>query len=302
MRVAITGSTGLVGSRLTRDLRAGGHDVTRVVRSYAGLPHGERAVVWHPTEGVIERDGLEGHDVVIHLAGENIAGVWTDAKKRRILESRRSGTTLLAETLAALDAKPRALFSASGFNYYGDRPGGEPITERDGPGTGFLADVAREWEAATAPAAAAGVRVVNTRFGNVLSTRGGMLPVFLPLFRLGLGAKFGDGGQYWPWIAVDEIAPAILHLLARPEVSGPVNFVAPDQVTNAQFTDALAAVVGRPSFLKVPGFAAKLAPGHMADELLLGGARVVPEKLLASGYEFRLPELKSALKVVLREG
>jgi uncharacterized protein len=299
MRVAVTGSTGLVGSEITRVLRAAGHEVTRIVRSFSGLAHGERAVVWHPDAGEIEAAGLEAHDVVIHLAGESLAGVWTDRKKRSIRESRVQGTTLLAGTLAGLTHKPRALFTASGFNVYGNHPGDEPVDEDTPPGDGFIADVAREWEAANQPAADAGIRTVQMRFGNVMSPRGGMLPVILPLFRLGLGARFGDGTQYWPWIALDDIPPALLHVLERPELTGPVNFVAPQAVTNAEFTDTLAAVVGRPSFLKVPGFAAKLAPGHMADEILLGGARVVPKRLLDTGYEFRHPELKPALRALL---
>lgn len=302
MRFAITGSTGLVGSAVTRDLRAAGHEVTRVVRSYAGLPHGERAVVWHPDEGVIEREGLEGHDVVIHLAGESVAGVWTDTKKRRIRESRSRGTRLLAETLATMERKPRALISASGFNYYGNHASGDVVTESSPHGEGFLADVARAWEAGTQPAADAGIRVVITRFGNVLSPRGGMLEVILPIFKLGLGAKFGDGGQYWPWIAAADIGPAMLHVLERPEIHGPVNFVAPEAATNAEFTDAVAAAVGRPSILRVPRFAAKLAPGGMSEELLLGGARVVPVKLVESGYEFRWPKLRPALAAMVRGG
>jgi uncharacterized protein len=299
MRVVVTGSTGLVGTAVTNELRRAGHDVTRVVRSYGGVPHGERAIVWQPDRGVIEAAGLEGADVVVHLAGESVAGVWTDAKKRRIRDSRVNGTALLASTLAGLTDRPRALFSASGFNFYGDRPDGDEVDERSPAGTGFLAEVARDWETATAPAKEAGIRVVNMRFGNVLSPRGGMLPVLLPLFRVGLGAKFGDGSQYWPWIALDDIPPALLHVLERPEIAGPVNFAAPRAVTNAEFTDTLADVVGRPSFLKVPAFAARLAPGHMSDELLLGGARVLPRVLLESGYPYRSPELKPALKAML---
>ncbi|MBR9988421.1 MAG: TIGR01777 family oxidoreductase [Gemmatimonadetes bacterium] len=299
MRFAITGSTGLVGSALTRFLRDGGHHVTRVVRAFGGMPASERAVVWHPDEGVIEKDGLEDHDVVIHLAGESIAGVWTDGKKRRIRESRVRGTRLIAETLAGLERRPRTLISASAFDIYGSRPPSEQVDENSEPGSGFLADVIVAWEASTQAASDVGIRVVHTRFGNVLSSEGGMLGVLLPLYRLGLGTKFGDGRQYWPWIAIDDVPPAMLHVLERPEIAGPVNFVAPGQVTNAEFTDAVAAVVGRPSFLKLPAFAAKLAPGGMAEELLLRGSRVVPKKLIESGYAFRHPELRPALKAML---
>jgi uncharacterized protein len=299
MRFAITGSTGLIGSELTRSLRAAGHEVTRVTRSYSDLPHGERAVIWHPDEGVIEAAGLEEHDVIIHLAGESIAGIWTEAKKRRIRESRERGTALLAQCLAGLIRKPRALFSGSAFGIYGDRPTAEVVDESSATGTGFLADVGRAWEAATRPAQDAGIRVVHVRFGNVLSAEGGLLAALLPLFRLGLGAKLGSGEQVWPWIAAADITPALLHVLERPEMSGPVNFVAPDNVTNEAFTRTLAGVLGRPSFLTVPAFAARLAPGGMADEMLLSGARVVPRKLLDSGYAFRFPELKAALRAIL---
>lgn len=300
MRFAITGSTGLVGTVLTRFLRKNGHEVTRVVRSYGGLPPSERAVVWHPEEDVIDADGLENHDVVVHLAGENIAGIWTAGKKRRIRESRVRGTTLLARTLAGLAQPPRALVSASSFDIYGDRPDTEQLDETSPRGTGFLADIIAAWEDSTRAASDAGVRVVHMRFGNVLSDSGGMLGVLLPLYRLGLGTTFGSGRQYWPWIAVDDVPPAIVHLLERPEISGPVNFVAPEQVTNARFTDAVAAVVGRPSFLRVPSFAMKLAPGGMSEDLLLRSARVVPRKLLDSGYDFRFPTLREALRAMVR--
>lgn len=300
MRFAITGSTGLIGSELTRWLRSSGHEVTRVVRSLSGLPHDERAVVWHPDRGTIDTHGLDNHDVVIHLAGENIAGVWTDAKKRRILDSRVRGTTLLATTLAGLRSPPRTLISVSGIDYYGDRPQNEEVDEDNPPGTGFLSEVAVATEASTQPAAQAGIRVVIPRFGNVLSPKGGMLGTFLPFFRLGLGTRFGDGSQYWPWIAITDIGPALLHVLARPEIHGPVNFVAPEQVTNEQFTKTVAGVVGRPSVLRVPAFAAKLAPGHMSQELLLRGVRVVPRVLLETGYTYLHPTLKGALQSLLR--
>jgi uncharacterized protein len=298
MRVAITGATGLVGTELRRQLGALGHEVTPVVRNLGSVPRTERAVVWQPDRGAIDADALDGHDVVVHLAGESIAGVWTPGRKRRIRESRVQGTALLARALAGLGRQPRALFSASGFNFYGDR-GNREVDESSPAGEGFLAEVARDWEAATAPAVEAGIRVVNMRFGTVLGRDGGMLPVLLPMFRLGLGAQLGSGDQAWPWIAVDEIPPALLHVLERPEIAGPVNFVAPQVVTNREFTETLADVLGRPAPLRVPAFAARLAPGGMADEVLLGGARVLPRKLLDSGYAFRHPELRTALRAVL---
>jgi uncharacterized protein len=299
VRFAITGATGLIGGEISRYLRAHGHQVTPVTRTYGGIPHGEKAVIWHPDRGSIDAAGLEGHDVVVHLAGDSLAGVWTAGKKQRIRDSRVQGTTLLARTLAGLQQKPRALFSASAFGIYGDRPG-EVVDESSRTGDGFLADVVREWEASTAAAGDAGIRVVHMRFGNVISPHGGLLEPLLPLFRLGLGARFGSGEQVWPWIAGEDIPTALLHVLERPEITGPVNFVAPEAATNAEFTDALAAAVGRKSFLSVPKFAMRLAPGNMGEELLLGGARVVPRKLLESGYVFRYPHLKTALELATR--
>ena len=298
MRVAITGSTGLVGTALVDYFRARGDTVPRIVRSYAGVPPQERALVWNPREGTIEADGLRGQDLVVHLAGESLAGVWTPGRKQRILRSRVDGTTLLARTLAGLSERPPLLFSASAMGIYGDRS--EPTDETVPPGTGFLADVAKQWEAATAPAEAAGIRVVHMRLSNVLSPKGGVLGPLLPLFRVGLGARFGSGEQCWPWIALDDVAPAITHLIDRPAISGPVNFVAPGRTTNAEFTDAIARAVHRPSILAVPSFAAKLAPGGMGQEMLLGGACMTPAKLLASGYSFRFPDLDAALRSMLR--
>jgi uncharacterized protein len=299
VRFAVTGATGLVGGEMSRQLRAAGHEVMPVVRSFSDVGHGERAVVWQPDRGLIEAEGLEGVDVVIHLAGESLAGVWTPGKRRRIRDSRTQGTALLARTLAGLRRPPRALFSASGFNYYGDRADGEPIDEAAPPGTGFLAEVAQAWEAATQPAADAGIRVVITRFGNVLSPRGGLLGVLVPLFRLGLGAPLGSGRQIWPWIDLADIPRALLHVLERPEIAGPVNFVAPNPVTNEEFTAALAAALNRPVILRVPAFAAKLVPGDMFNELLFSGARVVPRKLEESGFPYLHRELRPALRAML---
>lgn len=298
MRIAITGVSGFVGRALAGFFEARGDVITRVVRSYGGIPADERTVIWHPAQGRIERAGLEGQDVVVHLAGESLAGLWTRAKKRRITQSRELGTTLLARTLAALQHPPRVLCSASGMNFYGRRA--EPVAEDSPPGTGFLADVVQLWEAGTLPASNAGIRVVHMRFGNVLHPDGGILAVLAPLARVGLGAAFGSGRQPWPWIARDEIGPVILHLLDHPELTGPVNLVAPDVVTNQEFMAALGAVVGRRSYLRIPALAARLAPGGMADELLLGGARVIPGKLLASGYPFRYPELRAALAAMIQ--
>ena len=268
------------------------------MRSYGTIAADEATVVWHPKQGTIERAGLEGHDVVIHLAAESIAGVWTGPKKRRIRESRVLGTSLLARTLAELEQKPGVLFSASAMGWYGEQAG---LLDESAPaGTGFLAEVARAWEHATQPAEQAGVRVVHMRLGNVLHPEGGALEVLAPIFRLGFGAPFGSGEQPWPWIARDDIGPTIAHLLERPEIAGPVNFVAPDPATNAEFTHALAAAVGRRSYLRIPSFAARLAPGGMGQEMLLGGTALVPRRLLESGYSFRWPELRPALAAMFK--
>jgi uncharacterized protein len=298
MRVAITGATGLVGRELRRQLRAAGHDVTPIVRTHSSSDTSERAIIWHPERRAIEKQRLEGYDVVVHLAGESIAGVWTQGKKHRIRKSRILGTSLLARTLAELDARPRVLFSASGFHFYGTRPAG-PVDESSPPGDGFLADVVQRWETCTRPAREAGIRVVHMRFGTVLSPEGGMLATLLPLFRLGLGGPVGSGEQVWPWIAVEDIPPALLHVLERPELEGPVNFTTPNAVSNEEFTRTLAAAVGRPAFLRVPAVAARLMPGGLGDELLLGGARVVPRKLLDTGFTYRYPELEPALRAML---
>jgi hypothetical protein len=298
LKIAISGASGFVGEALLALFRERGDTVTRIVRSYGGVPHGEPTVVWHPQQGVIESAGLERHDVVIHLAGESIAGVWTSGKKRKIRESREQGTSLLARSLAALNSPPRAFLSASAMGFYGSRS--EAVDESSAAGTGFLAEVAQLWEAAARPAEQAGIRTVNLRFGNVLHPEGGMLAVLVPLYRIGLGAPFGGGEQPWPWIARDDVTAGIAHVIDREELRGPVNFVAPEVVTNEAFTRALAAAVGRPSFLRVPKLAARLAPGGMGEEMLLGGAAIVPRKLLETGYTFRWPTLSDALRAMLR--
>jgi uncharacterized protein (TIGR01777 family) len=298
MRIAITGSTGLVGRSLVRFYRERGDTVTRIVRSYAGVQPQERVVVWNPREGTIEVDGLRGVDVVIHLAGENIAAVWTPWRKNRILRSRVDGTTLLAKSLAALPDGPRVLLSGSAVGFYGER---DTRTDETAPqGNGFLADVVGQWEASTAAAEGAGIRVVHMRLGNVLAAEGGALATLLPLFRLGLGAKFGNGEQCWPWVALEDVAPMTRHLIEHDELRGPVNLVAPVTTTNAELTRAIAKAVHRPSILTVPAFAARMAPGGMGQEILLGGACVTPGKLLDTGYIFRQPELEPALASILR--
>ena len=300
MRIAVTGSRGLVGSALIRALEERGDTVVRVVRSFTGVSARERVIVWHPEKGVIESGKLEGLDAVVHLAGESLAGVWTPGKKREIRRSRVEGTELLSRSLAAAREKPGALISASGVDYYGDRPGGEPVDEDSPPGTGFMSEVAVAWERAADPARAAGIRVVHTRFAVILSPEGGFLRTLLPLFRLGLGATLGRGTQLWPWVALDDVVNALLFVLDRSDIAGPVNVVAPEAVTHERLTEEIARAVGRPSFLRVPAFALRIAPGNMADQLLLGSKRVVPRRLQEAGFTFRWPELRPALEAMLR--
>jgi uncharacterized protein (TIGR01777 family) len=296
MHVVVSGSRGLVGSALVPFLTTGGHRVTRLVR---GMAAGPDETAWDPARGLVDASRLDGVDAVVHLAGENIAaGRWTPARKAEIRRSRVDGTRNLCEVLARLPRPPKVLASASAIGFYGDR-GAETLTEESAPGTGFLTDVCREWEAATEPASRAGIRVVNLRFGMVLSPRGGALQKLLLPFRLGMGGRLGDGRQFTSWIALDDAIGAIHHALCEESVRGPVNAVAPEPVSNAEFTRTLARVLRRPTLLPVPAFAARLAFGEMADALLLAGARALPARLQASGYRFRFPDLESALRHLL---
>ncbi|CAN5851861.1 TIGR01777 family oxidoreductase [soil metagenome] len=276
MDVVISGSHGLIGQALVHSLEADGHRAIRLVRGDGGGSESGRASVrWDPANGEIDRAGLEGADAVVHLAGEGIADArWTDAHKRRVLESRTRGTTLLAEALADLDAKPKVLLSGSAVGYYGDR-GDEELTETSPPGDLFLSEVCTAWEAATRPAADAGIRVACVRTGIVLSADGGALAKQLPLFKFGLGGKLGSGRQYQSWISIDDHIGALRCLLDH-DVRGPVNLTAPAPVTNATFTDALGAVLRRPTFLPIPSFGPKLLLGsELAHELLFASQRVL---------------------------
>ena len=301
MRVAITGSTGLVGSEVVTALAAAGHEVVRLVRRVPAP--GEKAVRWDPGKGKVDTAGLEGFDAVIHLAGENVGtGRWTAARKAAIRDSRVNGTRLLCDTLAGLARPPKTLVCASAIGIYGDR-GEESLTEESPPGTGFLAEVCREWEAASESAARKGIRVVTLRIGVVLSPNGGALPRMLPLFRAGLGGVIGGGRQYVSWVALDDLPLIILHALQCDDLSGPVNAVAPRPVTNRELTQALGKALSRPTPLPVPAFALRLAVGReMADALLLASARVVPRRLEETGYRFRFPELPAALRRLLSKG
>lgn len=296
MNVLVTGSHGLIGSALVPALARRGDRIVRLVRT---APAAADEVAWDPMTGAIDAARLEGVDAVVHLAGENLAaGRWTAQRKARILDSRVRGTRLLAETLGRLSKRPRVLLSASATGYYGDR--GDAVVREESPsGTGFLAEVCRQWEQAADPARQAGIRVVHLRSAIVLSAAGGVLRRLLPVFRLGLGGPLGSGRQYVSWIAIDDWVGAALHLLGDARVAGPVNMVAPRPVTNIEFTRALARAVSRPALVPVPALALRALFGDMADEALLTSARVEPARLLASGYVFRFPDLDGALRHVL---
>jgi uncharacterized protein (TIGR01777 family) len=300
MHVLVTGSTGLVGSALVRRLTSEGHQVTRLVRT--ATPPGSSDVSWDPAANRIATPALEGLDAVVHLAGENIAtGRWTPAKKARIRDSRVQGTTLLCEALAQLVEAPKVLVSASAIGYYGDR-GEQVMREESRPGDDFLADVCRAWEAATAPAEARDIRVVHLRIGMILSPDGGALAKMLTPFKLGAGGVLGSGQQYMSWIALDDIVGIIHHALHTEALRGPVNAVAPQAVTNRDFTKTLGRVLRRPTVLPMPAPVVRLLFGEMGDTLLLSSTRVVPARLEASGYAFRYPDLEGALRHLLGPG
>ena len=297
MHVAITGATGLIGSALSTRLRSVGHQVTAISRSA-----GPDTIVWDPLTGRLDAADLAGVDAVVHLAGEPIGlGRWTEKVKRRIRASRTLGTDLVARTIAGMDDPPRVLVSSSGTNYYGDG-GDRTLTEDSPPGSGFLADVCKDWEGATDPAAAVGIRVVNVRTGPVQSPDGGALEVQLPIFRLGLGGKLGSGKQFMSWISLDDIVGILHYALETDTLKGPVNATAPHPVTQAEHAQTLADVLGRPAFLPVPAFGPKLLFGDMAEEMILLSQRVLPERVMAAGYTFRHPTLVEALRAVLGRG
>ena len=296
MRILVSGSHGLVGKALIGSLRSDGHEIVRLVRS---KPSGATEIEWNPNDGRLDAASLEGIDAAVHLAGESIAsGRWTDEKKRAIRDSRVKGTALLSDALARLTRPPSVFVSASAIGYYGNR-GDELLTENSAPGDDFLAKVCVEWENATIPAIEKGIRTVHARFGIILDAKEGALAKMLTPFRMGIGGRIGDGKQWMSWIDIDDVVNGLKSLIESSSVNGPVNFVAPNAVTNAEFTKTLGRVLSKPTLFPVPAFGVRLAFGEMADALLLSGQRVKPSVLEQNGFGFAYPALDSALRHLL---
>lgn len=300
MRILVTGSHGMIGSALVARARGDRHEVVRLVRPGRAAAAG--GIPWDIARGQIDPARLEGFDAVVHLAGENIAGRWTAAKKASIRDSRIRGTSLLSDSIRGLARPPRVLVCASAVGFYGSR-GDELLDESAAAGRGFLAEVCRDWEAAAAPARAMGIRVVHLRFGIVLSPAGGALAKMLLPFRMGLGGRVGSGLQYMSWISLDDAVGILLAAVESDRLTGPVNAVAPEPVTNREFTRVLGKVLNRPTLFPMPAFAVRLLFGEMGESLLLGSVRVRPGRLEAAGHPFQYPELAPALRHLLgREG
>ncbi len=300
MKILVSGSHGLVGKALIKSLTDDGHEVIRLVRHEHHL--GALDIEWHPNQGTIDAQHLEGLDGVVHLAGESIAGGrWTEERKRAIRESRTKGTSLLSESLAGLTRPPSVFLSASAIGYYGNR-GDEKLNEESAPGDDFLADVCVEWEAATKSAVEKGIRTVHTRFGVILDENGGALSKMLTPFRMGIGGKVGDGTQWTSWVALDDVIAALKFLLTNNSIRGPANIVSPNPATNAEFTRVLGRVLSRPTIFPMPAFGARLVFGEMADALLLSSQRVDPCVLEDNEFLFNWPTLEAALKHILAKG
>ena len=299
-RILVSGVSGSIGTALLPSLASGGVEIARLMRvdSHVSPAAAMVTIPWDPARPIAP-EAVSGFDAVIHLAGESIVGRWTAAKKTKIRDSRVVGTRNLAEALAQARNKPQLFVCSSAIGYYGDR-GDEVLNEKSAPGTGFLAEVCREWEAATQPAADAGIRTVQIRTGVVLSRKGGALGKMLPAFRMGVGGRLGSGRQWMSWIDVEDVASAIHHILKTDQLQGPVNMVAPKPVTNTEFTETLASVLSRPAIFPVPAFAVKLAFGEMGETVLLASQRVEPLRLAASGCSFRFSELRASLENTLK--
>ena len=296
MKIAVTGASGLIGSALVPALEASGHEVVQLVRR---APEGPSELAWDPAAESIDAERLAGVDAVVNLSGATIGRRWTAARKREILASRVDSTTLLAETLAALEPRPKVLVCAGGIGIYGDR-GDEILTEESELGTGFLAEVGTAWEAAAEPAREAGIRVVNFRQGIVLSRKGGALARLLAPFKLGLGGRVGSGSQWWSWVSMDDLVGAYRFALEG-GLEGPVNLVSPSPATNAQFVKALGRALHRPTVFPLPAVAVKTLFGEMGDAALLQGQRALPARLLEAGFTFDYAELDAAFEQALAE-
>lgn len=292
--VLISGASGLVGKAALRALRARGYDVLKLVRRTVEDPD---EVQWSPAGGV-QLDVNRTIDHVVHLAGEPVFGLWTKEKKRRIFESRVNGTRTIADFCASRPKKPKTLISASAIGIYGSR-GDEVLTEASAPGDGFLADVARAWEAAAEPARGTGIRVVHLRIGVVLSKEGGALAAMKLPFQVGLGGRLASGEQWFSWITLEDVVQIIVRAIEDTYLSGAINCTAPEPVTNRDFVKVLAYVLNRPALIHVPAFAVRLLPGNMAEETFLSSERVIPQRLLDAGFTFKHPELFEALKSTL---
>ncbi len=302
MKVAIAGSSGLIGSALVSSLTANGHQVAKLVRQQPELrqqpkqTNGE--LYWSPKAGELDASALVGCDALVNLCGESVAQRWTEEARKKIIESRLKSTKLLAETIASMDKPPAVFIQASAIGFYGDR-GEEIVDETSKPGSGFLAELCQSWEAATSVCKDK-TRVVNLRIGLVLDKHGGALEKMLPPFLLGAGGILGSGKQYMSFIALPDLVELIQFLISNSEISGPVNAVAPNAVTNKEFTDTLGHELHRPTIFPVPSFGAKLLFGQMAEEMLLSGARVKPKKLLNAGFKFQYPQIDSAVSAALK--
>ena len=296
MKILISGSSGLIGSALTRYFINKGHNVSKLIRKK--LSKKDNEIYWEPQRNEVEASKLEGFDVVVHLSGENVFGLWTSKKKQEIKDSRVKSTTLLCDTLSKLERKPSVLACASAIGYYGDRRD-EVLNEESSAGTGFLTEVTKKWEAVTEIATKNAIRVINLRIGAVLSPKGGALGKMLLPFRLGLGGRVGSGKQYISWISIDDVCGSIYHTIITDSLKGPVNIVSPNPVTNIEFTKALGRVLNRPTILSIPSFLLKSLVPEMAEEVLLSSTRVAPLRLLSTGYSFQYPSLDGALRHVL---
>jgi len=297
-RILISGASGFIGGALIPSLESSGAEITRLSRSKSAANTTTKTIPWDPAKPIAP-ESISGFDAVIHLAGESIVGRWTASKKEKIRDSRIVSTRNLAQAIAQAKDKPKVFICSSAIGYYGDR-GDELLNESSNPGTGFLPQVCREWEAATHAAAAAGIRTVQIRTGIVLSSKGGALAKMLTPFKMGVGGRIGSGRQWMSWIDIEDMIGAILHVLNSDTLRGPVNMVAPMPVTNSEFTKTLAGALSRPAIFPMPAFAVKLAVGEMGETVLLGSQRVDPAQLLHSGYQFRFNDLQGSLENLLR--